>query len=232
MLRSTELFHFSQGSLKEFFTDYMTEAKLLIAPGCPHCATMMSLLGDLLKEGRIGSLLMINIAEQPDEAAKHNVRSVPWLKLGELEFVGAQSRTELENAIEMSVSDDGHQRFLFEQLKNGRLDEVTRLIENDNSQLPALIALLKGKEVPMTVRIGVSAILEGFQENASALKNVVPDLLELSVSTDETVRADACHFLSLVGGDKAVKRLQQCTDDESPMVSEVAKEALEDMSKY
>ena len=52
----------------------MTEAKLLIAPGCPHCATMMSLLGDLLKEGRIASLLMVNIAEQPDEATKHNVR--------------------------------------------------------------------------------------------------------------------------------------------------------------
>ena len=208
----------------------MTEAKLLIAPGCPHCATMMSLLGDLLKEGRIGSLLMVNIAEQPDVAAKHNVRSVPWLKLGELEFVGAQSRTELENAIEMSVSDDGHQRFLFEQLKTGRLDEVTRLIENDYSQLPALVALLKGKEVPMTVRIGVSAILEGLQENATVLKGIEPDLLELSESTDETIRADACHFLSLAGGEKAVKRLQECTDDESPMVREVAKEALQDIS--
>lgn len=208
----------------------MTEAKLLIAPGCPHCATMMSLLGDLLKEGRIGSLLMVNIAEQPDVAAKHNVRSVPWLKLGELEFVGAQSRTELENAIEMSVSDDGHQQFLFEQLKTGRLDEVTRLIENDNSQLPSLVALLKGKEVPMTVRIGISAILEGLQKNSSALKDIVPDLLELSESTDETIRADACHFLSIAGGEKAVKRLQECTDDESPMVREVAKEALQDMS--
>ena len=73
----------------------MTEAKLLIAPGCPHCSTMMSVLSELLKEGRIGRLLMINIAEQPDEAAKHNVRSVPWLKLGEMEFTGAHSRLSL-----------------------------------------------------------------------------------------------------------------------------------------
>jgi len=188
---------------------------------------MMNLLGDLLKEGKIARLIMINIAEQPDEAAKHNVRSVPWLKLGEMEFVGAQSRTELEKAIEMSASDDGQQRFLFEQLKNGRLDDVTELIESDKSQLPDLVALLKGKEVPMTVRIGVSAILEGFQENPSVLNDILPDLIELSESSDETIRADACHFLSLAGGDEAVKRLQECTNDESPMVREVAIEGLE-----
>jgi thiol-disulfide isomerase/thioredoxin len=175
----------------------MTEAKLLIAPGCPHCASMMSLLGDLLKEGKIGRLLMVNIAEQPDEAAKHNVRSVPWLKLGEMEFSGAHSRAELENAIEMSVSDDGQQRFLFEQLKNGRLDD------------------------------GVSAILEGFQKDSSALNSILPDLLELSESTDETVRADACHFLSLEGSDVAKERLQQCVKDESSMVREVAEESFE-----
>ena len=205
----------------------MTDAKLLIAPGCPHCATMMSLLGDLLKEGRIASLLMINIAEQPDEAARHNVRSVPWLKLGEMELSGAQSRAELENIIDLSVSDDGQQRFLFEQLKNGRLDEVTELVERDKSQLAVLIALLKANDVPMTVRIGVSAILEGFQEQASVLNDILPDLLELSESLDETVRADACHFLSLEGSDVAKERLRQCVKDESAMVREIAEESLD-----
>lgn len=205
----------------------MTEAKLLIAPACPHCATMMSLLGDLLKEGRIDRLLMINIAQQPDEAAIHNVRSVPWLKLGDMEFTGAHSRTELENAIDMAVSEDGQQRFLFEKLKNGRLDDVTTIIERDKSQLPVLIALLKGTEVPMTVRIGVSAILEGLQENPAELQKILPDLIELSESADETMRADACHFLSLAGGDEAMTRLQQCIDDDSEMVREVAAESIE-----
>ena len=200
----------------------MTEAKLLISPNCPHCATMMSLLGELLKEGRISRLLMINIAEQPDEAAIHNVRSVPWLKLAEMEFTGAHSRAELEHAIDMAVSDDGQQRFLFEKLKNGRLDEVSERIEHDKSLLVDLVALLKGKDVPMTVRIGVSAILEGLQDNPAELQTILPDLLELSESGDETIRADACHFLSLAGGDEARKRLQQCVDDQSAMVREIA----------
>jgi len=211
-------------------THHIAEAKLLIAPGCPHCATMMSLLGDLLKEGRISRLLMINIAEQPDEAAIHNVRSVPWLKLGEMEFSGAHSRAELEHAIDMAVSDDGQQRFLFEQLKNGRLDEVIEIVESDKKQLPVLVALLKGNEVPMTVRIGVSAVLEGLQEDPAELQKILPDLLELSGSTDETIRADACHFLSLAGSDEALARLQQCINDESEMVREVAAESIEALS--
>jgi len=208
----------------------LIEAKLLIAPGCQYCTAMMNLLGDLLKEGRIARLLMINIAEHPDEAAKHNVRSVPWLKLGEMEFTGAQTRTELEHAIDMAVSDDGQQRFLLEQLKNGRLEEVVAMVKRDKSQLPDLVALLKGKEVPITVRIGVSAILEGFQENPSVLKDILPDLLELSESSDETIRADACHFLSLEGSDTAKKRLQECIKDNSAMVREIAEESLKDSS--
>ena len=81
----------------------------------------------------------------------------------------------------------------------------------------------------MTVRIGVSAILEGLQENPIDLQIILADLLELSESSDETIRVDACHFLSLAGGDKARQRLQQCIDDDSEMVREVAAESLEDM---
>ena len=204
----------------------MTEAKLLIAPGCPHCSTMMSVLGELLKEGRIGRLVMINIAIQPDEAAKHNARSVPWLKLGEMEFTGAHSRAELEHAIEMAVSEDGQQRYLFEQLKNGRLDEVIELVQRDRERLPDVIALLRGSEVPMTVQIGVSAILESFADDKKALSAILPELLELSRSESEAVRTDACHFLSLVEDDAARVRLQQCLDDDSAMVREVARDGL------
>ncbi len=208
----------------------MIEAKLLIAPGCQYCSTMMSLLGDLLKEGRIARLLMINIAEQPEEAAKHNVRSVPWLKLGDMEFTGAVSRPEIENAVDMLVSGNSQQRFLFETLKNGQLNTVTELVKEDTGQLQNLVSLLKGKDVPMVVRIGVSAVLESFMENPSALKPVLPDLLELSESTDDTVRADACHLLSLEGSNEAKQRLQECTSDPSGVVREIAEDALAEMS--
>ncbi len=209
----------------------MTEAKLLITPACQYCNSMMSLLSELLKEGRIARLLIINIAEQPDEAAKHNVRSVPWLKLGEFEMAGALTRAELEHAIDMAISEDGRQRFLFDRLKNGQLDEVVTLIERDKNQLTDLVVLLKGKDVPMTVRIGVSAVLEGLQASPSVLTNILPDLLELSESSDETMRADACHFLSLEGGEAAKKRLQECIKDNSAMVRDVAEESLEEMAE-
>jgi len=205
------------------------EAKLLIAPGCQYCTTMMDLLGTLLKEGRISSLLMINIAVQPDVAVEHNVRSVPWLKIGKMEFSGVQTRVDLERALDRVVRDDGLQQYFFDRLKEGRLDEIISQVDQDKTLLPDLIALLKGEEVPMAVRIGVSAILEGFQKSPSVLKKILPQLLELSRSSDETVRADACHFLSLESSDEAIARIQECTRDDSTMVREVAEEALQEM---
>ena len=79
------------------------------------------------------------------------------------------------------------------KLKEITSDELAyRIIEKDKKQLPILVALLKAEEVPMTVRIGVSAILEGLQDDPAELQKILPDLLELSESADETTRADAC----------------------------------------
>ena len=57
---------------------------------------MMKQLSELLKEGVLGRLEMINIGSRPEVAAHYNVRSVPWLKVGELEFSGAMTRQEIE----------------------------------------------------------------------------------------------------------------------------------------
>jgi thiol-disulfide isomerase/thioredoxin len=204
----------------------MSDAKLLIAPNCPHCATMMGLLGDLLKEGRIRRLLMININEEPEEAAKHNVRSVPWLKLGELEFTGAMSRAELESSIDQSVSEGGQRRFIHDQLKSGMLEDVIQYVGHDKKLLAEALVLLDDAEVPISVRIGVSALIEGLQGSPDVLKSILPELLQLSQSGDDAVRADACHFLSLTGDEAARARLHECRHDESAMVREIAEESL------
>ena len=205
----------------------MSDAKLLVAPNCPHCATMMSLLGDLLKEGRIRRLLMVNINEEPEEAAKHNVRSVPWLKLGELEFVGALSRSELERSIDQAISEDGQRRFIHDQLKGGMLDDVIQFVGHDSKLLAEALALLHEKDVPISVRIGVSALIEGLQGTPEVLRSILPELLELSRVDDESVRADACHFLSLTGDESARARLNECRNDQSAVVREIAEESLE-----
>ena len=100
-------------------------------------------------------------------------------------------------------------------------------VKRDREKLPDVLALLKGSDVPMTVRVGVSAVLESFEDDKSVLATVLPELLELSRSADEVMRTDACHFLSLVGGEEARKRLQQCLNDDSAVVREVAREGFD-----
>jgi hypothetical protein len=205
----------------------MSDAKLLITPDCPHCSTMMSLLGDLVKAGRIRRLLIINISEEPEEAARHNVRSVPWLKLGELEFTGAMSRGELDKAIDQSVSDDGQRRFIFDQLKSGRLDDVIQFVGHDKKLLAEAISLLYENDVPISVRIGVSALIEGLQGAPGVLESILPELIELSRIDNETIRADACHFLSMTGDQVAQSRLRECLNDKSAMVRKIAEDGFE-----
>jgi hypothetical protein len=206
----------------------MSDAKLLIAPNCPHCSAMMALLGDMVKEGAIRRLLIINISEEPEEAARHNIRSVPWVKLGNLEFVGARSREELEKAIDQANSESGQRRFIFDQLKGGMLEDVIQYVGHDRERLVEAIALLYEEDVPIAVRIGVSALVEGLQGSPDVLKSILPELLKLSKVENETIRADAIHFLSLVDDEPARERLRECLDDESAMVREIAGDALAD----
>ena len=51
------------------------DATLYVAPGCPHCPTVLNGLSELVKTGRIGQLTVINIASRPELAAEHGVRS-------------------------------------------------------------------------------------------------------------------------------------------------------------
>ena len=70
-------------------------ALLLIATGCQHCPSMLQSLSDLIKEGKIARLEIVNIVQDPERAQALNVRSVPWLKIGEYELIGLKTKTEI-----------------------------------------------------------------------------------------------------------------------------------------
>jgi HEAT repeat protein len=81
----------------------------------------------------------------------------------------------------------------------------------------------------MAVRLGIGAVLEEFQGDAIA-QVMIPGLGELTRHADALTRADACHYLSLIGGEGIVPYLQACLADENAEVREIAAETLEEMS--
>ena len=62
------------------------DALLLVSTGCSHCGRMLSTLSELLEQGELGRLEVYNIAVNNGPPEARGIRSVPWLRLGELEF--------------------------------------------------------------------------------------------------------------------------------------------------
>lgn len=77
----------------------------------------------------------------------------------------------------------------------------------------------------MAVRLGISAVLEEFH-GTGLTDALIPGLAELSRNADALTRADACHFLSLIGGDAVIPHLRACLDDVDSEVREIVQEAL------
>lgn len=203
-------------------------ALLFTAPGCPHCPGVKAALEKLLSEGAIASLEVVSISEQPERAAEFNVRSVPWLKLGEFILTGAHSPQALREWAEKARSDSGMTAYLEEMLKDGRLSEAETLLQQQPEHLSALLPLIEDFELPMQVRLGTSALFESFA-GSSALQALVSELGRLSEHTDHRVRADACHYLGLSGSGAARSYLHARLNDPHPEVREIAQDTMREL---
>ena len=211
-------------------TTRVPDALLLIAPGCPHCPAMLEGLGGLVKEGVIGRLEVINIVAHPERAAELGVRGVPWARIGPFELEGVQTPGELRRWAEGADSLDGMADYFYEMLKSGRRARVENLARQEPARLRALARLMARPDTSMAVRLGIGAVLEELQGSGIA-EVIIADLAALARSGDALTRADACHFLSLIGGDEVIPHLRACLDDEDREVRETAADALAELEQ-
>lgn len=201
------------------------DALLLIAPGCPHCPAILEALADLVKTGEIGALEVVNAALRPERAQALGVRGVPWFRIGPFEFEGTMSRGALRNWAERATEPAGVTAYLKETLATGGLARAERLLAALPDPLPPLLALLDDPGLPMAVRLGTGALLEGLARSG-ALRRAIPQLGGLSRHPDHRVRADACHYLGLTQDEEAVPYLRERLSDENPEVREIAGESI------
>lgn len=202
------------------------DAELLLAPGCPHCPAVLTILSELVKHGRLGELRVVNIIERPDLADARGVRSVPWLRIGPFELTGAQSRAEIETWVDRVEDSEGMKIYLRDGLTSGQLANVTAACRRDPALLPHLLSLVADLDTPLNVRIGVGAVLEDLAE--SGLPTTLIDAItRLANSEHAQIRADAAHFLGLLGTPAAYVKLEALRKDPDPQVREIASDSLE-----
>ena len=201
------------------------DARLLIAPGCAHCPAVLDGLSRLVKEGLIGRLEVVNIATRPDVAEAEAVRTVPWVRIGPYTLTGSHTPGELAEWAERAAQGSGLASYFAHLLETNRFEEAVALIRQSPGSLEDLIIMLGDLETPMSVRIGIGAVVEELAD-ADILGATVDALGALARSEHAQVRADACHYLGLTANPRAIPLLQSCVEDESHEVREIASESL------
>ena len=207
------------------------DALLLLTSQCPQCPTVLQGLSELVKKGIIGRLEAVNIMARPEIARQYGVRSVPWILIGEFELEGMHSPAELQQWARRASTETGLSDYYADLLKNGQLPKALNIVNRKPDHLSALFQLAADPDTELTVRIGVSAVIEHFAGDDKLLREL-PALIELANNGDPRVRSDASHFLALTHSADAVKILEQLTRDTEAAVRHVAQDSLEELREH
>lgn len=200
-------------------------ALLLTTSGCPYCPTVRAGLADLVKQGKIGHLEVVDIDAHPEVAQQYGVRGVPWLRLGPFELPGLRSPAELAQWAERAGTTAGMADYFRESLDTGELAKVIAVVKRDVSTFDALWLLLADPDTALGVRVGIGAVLEEFTGSAQ-LQKQVDALGKLTQNRLSHVRGDAAHYLALTRDARALPYLQALVNDPEAQVREIAREGV------
>ena len=201
------------------------DAILFVASHCPHCPTVLHAMAELVKTGRIRQLQVFNIEHAGEEAARHGIRSVPWIRIGPFELTGLHGESELAQWAQRAASAEGHGEYLVELISHRQLAEAADFIRRDPDHQQALVELLGNPATELSIRIGASALVEELA-GTDTLRALLPPLVKLSHHEDARIRGDAAHYLGLSGDRAVIDELQRLLQDADAEVREIAAESL------
>jgi glutaredoxin len=201
-------------------------ALILMGSQCPYCPAVLKALQALLASGDISELEIRNIEENPEIARELGVRSVPWVRIGNLELEGLRSEKELRDWAARAAADSGSTDWLNELLASGNFIKPLQRIKSDPAMMDALLTLFADPDTPLNTQIGISAIMEELQ-GSPHLTAIVDRLGELTKHTNARIRGDACYYLALSGSPRATNYIKALLKDRDAGVREIAQDSLE-----
>ena len=203
-------------------------AILILTSQCPHCASVMKSLSEMVKQGELASLEIINLEKKPEMAKKLGIRTIPWIKIGWFELEGLHSQKELQQKAQQAASDEGVLAHISEELLEGMVNKVLSLIEGQHNLIRHVLELLGDAEAKINIRLGVGVVIEEYA-STDWFTAYIQQLAEYAHHKDERVRADACHYLSLTKNSEVLPYIKSLIDDSSEQVREVAEDSLQDL---
>ena len=130
------------------------------------------------------------------------------------------------NKYKWASGEEGTAHYVEHLLREGGYMQAKAFIAGDTHRLKPLLAIVANPEANISVRLGVSALLEAYA-NTPELQVLLQQLAELTFHADHRVRADACHLLGLTGSATARTYVAACLNDANEEVREIAQEAMQ-----
>ncbi len=199
-------------------------ALLAISTHCPSCPAVLQALSEMVKAGELASLEIINLEADPDRATALGIRSVPWVRLGEVELAGLRSQQEYRDWLN-KADHDAQRESIAEMLAEGDVDHVLQRVSDDSGLLEHLLALMADGSERINVRLGIGVIMEELAAS-EIFTPYIEHLLKLASSEDARVRADAAHYLGLTADKNVISVLQSMQEDDDAEVREVVTDSL------
>ena len=204
----------------------LSELTLYIAPGCPHCPSMLTICCDFVKSGKLARLEIINIAEAMALAQDAGVRSTPYIKVGDFDFIGLHTEKELSEWLDKINSDEGLTQYFEQLFEQGQLEKANQMAMGNESYRKQLINMLVDIDTGLTSRIGITAVFESMQ-GKQELQSLVPLLCDKLSSEHPSVKVDLCYLLGLSKSPEALPCLHSLENDEFSDVRDAVKDAKE-----
>ena len=204
------------------------EALMLLGTSCPHCPSVLRSLSELVEQGILSKLEVVNLKQRPDVAQELGVRSVPWVRIGPFELAGLRTMEELKRWAQTTATHQGIRDYLGAMLAEGEVDRVLAMIAKESTLMARVIELLDDADAKINIRLGVGAIVEEYK-GTPLLQEYIPQLGKLTLHMDPRVRGDACHYLALSHSYSAKVYIQPLLEDESADVRETAEDSLHEL---
>jgi len=205
-----------------------SQVLMFVGTHCQHCAPVLTSLSELVKEGVIDSLEVVNVEKRPEVAAQKGVQSVPWLQIGWFELEGVRTKTELKRWVENTSTAEGISEYYAEILSQGRVKQCLTFLRRYPETMQSILHLMSDPNEKINVRLGVGVIMEEYAASSDFEKHV-PQLVEFLKHEDSRIRQDTCHYLSLTRRPELIKTIEPLLDDLNGDVREEAKDAIESL---
>jgi len=206
----------------------MSSANVLILVGthCQHCAPVLSSLAEMVKEGVIAQLEVVNVEKRPEIAAELSVQSVPWLRIGWFELEGVRTKPELTRWAELAESAEGVSQYYKEILAQGKVRQCLGFLKERPETIASIFELMSDTDEKINVKLGIGVVMEEYAPK-DAFKAHIPRLIEFLAHDDPRLRLDACHYLSLTNNPDIIRYIKPLLKDSDDDVREEAGECLE-----